>query len=718
MKAAAVAGTTATTTDSQRASSLASQSSSRSSASDVSIESIEAAQDTAESARWRNQQRTKYSVKQKRELIALAKTVGVRDVCRMEGVPRRTLRHWLNDAEKITSFEGLDSRKSIGRCGCRELVPFGRKLSCFLKQGQQEGKEMTSSHMMNFIRQNHQQWLESYMASKKSPESGHAALARLCQRFVERHGMIHVATDSDAMVSSYKGASVTASRELSLIEDHPLMFGLDIGTTAIKCVVVRADNKLTVAMVTVSLRDVMELGPHKNTPGVQKVDQILIAVQRAVAKLPEKALQRVISIGICGQMHGILWWCSRAVHESAERLLTTQGIKKWDDKSDDAVWTELVTWQDQRCSSLFLQACRETIGTSTGMGSSSRLATGYGLATFAHVLEHAPRMLVGMDACGTIQDFVAFVLCGHQLPSEAFIDTTDAHSWGGFDLSTHAWDSKVLQTLRIPAAMLPSVKKPGTCIGHTSAGCTGFGLPIELPVYVPMGDHPCSVLAAVTKQASSEARLTLVNIGTSAQVAMILSKSDALKLSVEETTGFEVRPFLFENYYVGVAASLSGGNIFAWFVRQWQQWIEEIGLTSVYNGDEEQIYARLIELGLRCQDTQLVIKPTLLGERADPDASGKIQNLRMNNWSMGDISAALCRGLIDNLFEMIPKALQLMMSSQLMIGTGNALVKNELLQRFLLHHLAQPSNFHVQTAVDAAVGASLSSSLQGGRYAV
>lgn len=45
---------------------------------------------------------------------------------------------------------------------------------------------MTSAHMIQFIKSRHPQWLEAYLASKKSVESGHAALTRLCQRFAWR----------------------------------------------------------------------------------------------------------------------------------------------------------------------------------------------------------------------------------------------------------------------------------------------------------------------------------------------------------------------------------------------------------------------------------------------------------------------------------------------------------------------------------------------------
>ncbi|KAI9917145.1 hypothetical protein PsorP6_013391 [Peronosclerospora sorghi] len=715
----------------------------------------------------RIQQRSNYSVKKKRELIALAQVAGVREVCRTEGVPRRTLRHWLEDAEKINSFEGPDSRKSIGRSGRREILPFGRELIEFLENGRRQGQEMTSSHMISYIRQNHGRWLESYLVDKKSAESGQAALTRLCQRFVERHGFSQLgagptrtnataattktttmgAIDDDTLAFSSTGSNSTKDTndlskpvlrttsyesECDPEDDSPLLFGLDIGTTAIKCVLVKADGGKTVAMANVPLSDVMvptrvKEETVKNKVGVQNVDQVLLAVQQAVKMLPETARRQVASIGICGQMHGIVWWCSGAVHKAAERLLATGGssIREENDNRDEPVWSELITWQDQRCTPSFLDRCREKIARIKAMNdifSASRIAAGYGLASFAHTLVNSPRTLVGMDACGTIHDFVAFVLCGHTLPSEAFMDTTDAHSWGGLNLQTQTWDARVLRALRIPSSMLPAVKKPGSCVGHSCTGFSGFGLPDKKPVFVPMGDHPCSVLAALMQ------RQSVVNIGTSAQVAMILTGEDVVKLSSStsesssnhsvdpEYSSFEVRPFLFEDRFLGVVASLSGGNIFEWLVQQWQQWTEEMGLGTLESKKEivqreAQVYARLIALGLQRQDTELTFVPTLNGERVDPNGSGSILNLRMNNWSMGDISAALSRGLVDNLFTMIPTELQSLVHVQPMIGTGNALVRNELLQRFLQRRLAESSQLQLQTAVDAAVGAALMPSL-------
>lgn len=70
------------------------------------------------------------------------------------------------------------------------------------------------------------------------------------------------------------------------------------------------------------------------------------------------------------------------------------------------------------------------------------------------------------------------------------------------------------------------------------------------------------------------------------------------------------------------------------------------------------MYARLISLGGTKLDTDLKFSPTLYGEWASPDVRGSIGQLRITNWSLGDISAAICRGLVDNIFSMVPEDLR------------------------------------------------------------
>jgi hypothetical protein len=122
------------------------------------------------------------------------------------------------------------------------------------------------------------------------------------------------------------------------------------------------------------------------------------------------------------------------------------------------------------------------------------------------------------------------------------------------------------------------------------------------------------------------------------------------------------------------------GNVFAWFVQQWQQWAAEMSLdlakasAATDDSGEAAAYERLIALGLARQNTDLVFLPTLNGERGVPTAAGSIHQLRMGNWSMGDISAALARGIIDNLFGMIPPELQATIPIQRCVPSFDVLV--------------------------------------------
>ncbi|KAF1333385.1 hypothetical protein FI667_g2785, partial [Globisporangium splendens] len=455
--------------------------------------------------------------------------------------------------------------------------------------------------------------------------------------------------------------------------------GIDVGTTAVKCAIVSRESRQVLAVSNVVIDEVSS-GDRALQHGEQCVERVMCAVQRALAALPEPLRQRVESVGICGQMHGILWWRSDATTSQIGKALDSQHDGE-DSSSLEGLskraWSHLVTWQDQRCSPAFLKQCAAKIAAAAAGGSSSTpLATGYGMATYAHALAHAPETLDGFDACGTIQDFLAFALCGHASHRESTIDSTNAASWGCFNVNDSNWSVQAVTALQIPFEMLPTVKQPGEIIGSVATE-NKFGLPSGIPVHVPIGDHPSSVITAIVQQQqpatgtatldanqTSYARdglaaLLVVNFGTSAQLAMVLSEDEVRQIR-STNKSFEVRPFVFENQFLGVAASLSGGNIYAWFVKQCLQWVQELQMSSAESAsadDDARWYARLIDLGMQKTTTDLEFLPTLSGERSDPTMKGSIQQLRMSNWSMGDISAALCKGLIDNLFTMVPEEL-------------------------------------------------------------
>lgn len=90
-----------------------------------------------------------------------------------------------------------------------------------------------------------------------------------------------------------------------------MLFGVDVGTTAVKCAVVSAssaDHELLAASY-VALDEVLlssaAAAQMSVVPGEQNVEQLLRAVHKAIIALPPELRDQVTSIGICGQVRDI-----------------------------------------------------------------------------------------------------------------------------------------------------------------------------------------------------------------------------------------------------------------------------------------------------------------------------------------------------------------------------------------------------------------------------
>ncbi|KDO25439.1 hypothetical protein SPRG_09381 [Saprolegnia parasitica CBS 223.65] len=464
-----------------------------------------------------------------------------------------------------------------------------------------------------------------------------------------------------------------------------VVLGLDVGTTAIKCSLTTATHEI--------------LGQSSATiahaPGsVVAVSAILLAVQEALRPLIGLlGAAQLNAIAICGQMHGIVWWSAADV---------ASAVAHFADAPHPLPWSELITWQDTRCSRVFLDTLQQRraaflVGPEVS-SSPSPLASGYGLATYAHILAHAPATLERFDTCGTIMDLVAFLLAGLSSPAHAFMDTTNAFSWGGFDLATLSWDPATLDACGIPAQKLPHVRLPGTgVVGETSAPAASvFGLPLGVPVYVPMGDHPCALAALLDDAALDATSALFVNIGTSAQLAFVLDSAT----TSPSGGSFEVRPY-FDAQQIAVVAALTGGNVFAAFVASAIEWTRCLCPSATLSPND--VYANVIAAAKR--DTTLTCRPTLLGERTPGLETGILSQLAMDNWTLGDMSAAIAKGIVDNLFELLPAHLQASLRTRCVVGSGNALVHNELLRHYVQERTG--TTLRVAASSDAAVGATL-----------
>ena len=101
----------------------------------------------------------------------------------------------------------------------------------------------------------------------------------------------------------------------------------------------------------------------------------------------------------------------------------------------------------------------------------------------------------------------------------------------------------------------------------------------------------------------------------------------------------------------------------------------------------------------------MTICPTLYGERHLPSQRGSVENLTAGNLSLGDISRAMCRGIITNLHRMMSREDLIERGVTRIIGCGSALLRNPVLMQELESVFKMPVVYRQRG--DAAEGAAM-----------
>ena len=441
------------------------------------------------------------------------------------------------------------------------------------------------------------------------------------------------------------------------MKSDQIILGIDIGTTKVAACVIDTDGDLLAVYSK----------PHQawiNSPpgrSQQDVNALLDVVSSVVIGLPKELRAQVKAIGITGQMHGVT-------------IL---------DK-DTHPLTPLITWQDSRClENDFLSDLNARTGVS--------LCTGFGCATIAWLIANGSLPASAKNA-STIHDLLAAKLTGVNKP---LTDTTDAASFGLFDLQSLNWDFNALKATDIPAELLPRVVSPGAKAGSVCKQMAQqLNIPAGVPVAAAIGDNQASLLATL-KDPEHELALTL---GTGGQLSAVLPPGGGLK-PLEPDSKYEYRPFPGSRFLV-TASCLCGGSAWNWLVQTVENWLEGCGLTPP---PKDQLYDRLNRLGLKAADT-FVVHPHFLGERYDTSLKASIAGLNLNNFDLGTLSRSLAKGIIENLKSMLPEfALR---GRTNIVASGNALRQNPLLQAMAEQVFGLPLNIS-DLKEEAACGAAL-----------
>ncbi|KAL8199037.1 UNVERIFIED_CONTAM: hypothetical protein K2H54_032432 [Gekko kuhli] len=403
----------------------------------------------------------------------------------------------------------------------------------------------------------------------------------------------------------------------------------------------------------------------------QDVRKIVTALDECLMALPRERLQGICRIGVCGQMHGIVFW------------KTGRGCKWRGQRFEPEEVSHLITWQDGRCSSNFLSSLPPP-------RSHLSVATGFGCATIYWYLRNSPDFLKRYDAAGTIHDYVVTMLCGLARPR---MSLQNAASWGYFSTATKSWNTDILGESHFPVHLLPEVVDPGDLAGETS--CAWHSIPKGTKVGSALGDCQCSVYSCMPESTDA-----VLNIGTSAQLTILAPFGFHPGESPDPRSPVTHVPY-FDSRYLAVAASLNGGNVLATFVDMLVEWIAELGLEV----PRSLLYPRMIQAALARAETALSVCPTVFGERHRPEQRGSVTHIAASDLSLGHVTRALCHGVVQNLHSMMPSQRLEEAGAKQILASGSALSKNAVLKQEVERTYPFPVVYGRD--MDAAAGAAL-----------
>lgn len=418
-----------------------------------------------------------------------------------------------------------------------------------------------------------------------------------------------------------------------------LTLGIDIGTTKVAAVI--ADPSARVVLESSSLDHTADI-PNPRVLGAseQSVDVIFAAVKKVLSALNTGAKANVGAIGLTGQMHGVVLFDLAA-----------------------NIHSPLVTWQDNRCveSGFLKELHRETGETS--------LKSGFGLSTLAWLGRYQSDVLKEFKSASTVHGYLASKMCG----AVGGMDPSDAASFGLFDILNGIWKEEAIWKCGVDPSVLPRIQCAPEIFGRLGAEWAhALGVAEGTPIIVPVGDNQASLFGSLSDPESQIA----LTIGTGAQVSVVVSQPPP-DLPQGGST-YEIRPY-FDDKLIAVGASLGGGRTLAALAHALGDFLGSLGIPNV--PDLEKIYTVLqVNAGTRLS-TDLKAVTSFSGERHDPTLRGSLSNISFENFTMGDIFAALSCGLVESLKGMLP--IEMYAGKSEVVGSGNAIRRSGVMQHYI-----------------------------------
>ena len=210
---------------------------------------------------------------------------------------------------------------------------------------------------------------------------------------------------------------------ISIMSSYVL--GIDIGTSTVKAVLVERGG------VTVAQESNQPLGSrHADVPSIsgakeRGLSEIWTCLETCIRALDASKLQDVCAISVCGQMHGCVLWRDEAGQLDPDDTLAVLLA--------DGNCSNLVTWQDERCTQSFLSSLPKT-------RQRVSVSAGYGCATLAWLQQHQREVVERYHRAGTIMDFIVWRLSSSSSKRAVIMSPQNATSWGYFDSRKRNWE--------------------------------------------------------------------------------------------------------------------------------------------------------------------------------------------------------------------------------------------------------------------------------------
>uniref|UniRef100_A0A0N5BLK9 FGGY_N domain-containing protein n=1 Tax=Strongyloides papillosus TaxID=174720 RepID=A0A0N5BLK9_STREA len=470
-----------------------------------------------------------------------------------------------------------------------------------------------------------------------------------------------------------------------------MSLGIDIGTTSIKICYIDKINNVNFSCSKVHNSTIKNLPSSYHEQDPHKILETIIYL----IKNPPIQFNKIESLRISGQMHGIILWNS----------LTNRKMEKC---------SNLITWMDERYDDTFLKYIRKKTG-----GSLS-ISKGYGLGTLLWLAKNNLSYIEEFNRCGTIMDFVCCYLKNNF--DDVFITDQNAVSWGFFNETSNNFSFDTLHRL-FPknffgnSMVLPDIVTAEKTIGHTIETSSIIGLPNDIKIKASIGDLQGSLSVVNLNNPT-----LFIIIGTSAQISFILPDKLEIIEKLKEIN-LLVRNKFISNYSAWTGALMNGGNALTKITNLICNLYSDI--MSIDDTQKEEMKERIFWeklLSISPNITQikkygLLFEKLFLDERSNSIIEEKYLNKGLfvcglrEDTSINDIFSSIAYKIVENMHNIISTTTLLSMGISKMVLVGKAdtpLFKNLIIEFYRNQTILDlKETFPGSVSIDSALGSAM-----------